>query len=53
MAPPATVIGTANPIPMKTFCSVGFTIPVTMPTTSPLRFSSGPPEFPGLTAASI
>ena len=53
MAPPATSMGTAKPMPMKTFCSVGLTMPVTMPTTCPFRFRSGPPEFPGFTAASI
>jgi len=37
---------------MKTSCFVGLTSAVTMPTTRPFRSSSGPPEFPGLTAAS-
>src|SRR5262249_39364819 len=45
-------IGTAKPMPMNTRCSVGFMIPVTMPTTSPSAVTSGPPELPGLTAAS-
>ena len=33
-------------------CSVGFRMAVTMPTTSPSAVTSGPPELPGLTAAS-
>src|SRR5262249_12198319 len=45
-------MGTAKPMPTKKRWSVGFRIPVTMPTTSPSRVTSGPPEFPGLTAAS-
>ena len=52
-APPAAVeMGTAKPIPMKKPCWEGLASAVTMPTTCPLRLSSGPPELPGLTAAS-
>ena len=52
-APAAVVIGTASPMPMKTSSAVGLIRAVTMPTTWPSRLRSGPPEFPGLTAASI
>ena len=45
-------IGTAKPMPMKTRCRFGFRIAVTMPTTSPSIVTSGPPELPGLAAAS-
>src|SRR6185437_9323581 len=45
-------IGTANPIPMNTPCSLGFRMAVTMPTTSPSIVASGPPELPGFAAAS-
>ena len=45
-------MGTAKPMPMKTVSVVGLARPTTMPTTSPSRFSSGPPELPGFTAAS-
>src|SRR5438876_68369 len=45
-------IGTANPMPMKVPCSPGFKIAVTMPTTLPSIVTSGPPELPGLAAAS-
>ena len=38
---------------MKTSSSVGLTSAVTMPMTWPSRLTSGPPELPGLTAASI
>src|SRR5690606_1321421 len=48
----AVSIGTAKPMPMNTRCSVGFMIAVTMPITSPSAVTSGPPEFPGLAAAS-
>ena len=51
-APTATRMGTANPAPMKTSCSVGLISPMTIPTTRPRRSNSGPPEFPGFTAAS-
>ena len=37
---------------MKKFSSVGLASPVTIPITWPSRFRSGPPELPGLTAAS-
>src|SRR5947209_5246071 len=43
---------TAKPTPLNAGCPVGFTRPVTMPTTSPSLFTSGPPEDPGFTAAS-
>src|SRR6478735_6506928 len=52
MAPAAFSMGTAKPMPMNTCCSVGFSIAVTIPTTSPSVVTSGPPELPGLTAAS-
>ena len=39
-------------MPMKKPCCDGLASAVTMPTTWPLRLSSGPPELPGLTAAS-
>src|SRR5207244_2418552 len=42
---------TANPTPLNAGCPVGLTSPVTIPTTSPSRFTSGPPEDPGFTAA--
>jgi hypothetical protein len=42
----------ANPMPMNTCSSVGFRMAVTMPTTSPSLVTSGPPELPGLAAAS-
>ena len=38
---------------MNTSSSVGLTRAVTIPMTRPSRSSSGPPELPGLTAASI
>ena len=37
---------------MKTSCFVGLISAVTIPTTWPSRLTSGPPELPGLTAAS-
>ena len=52
-APAAVAIGTAKPMPTKRLWSVGLASPVTMPTTWPALLSSGPPELPGLTAASI
>ena len=45
-------MGTARPMPTKTSSLVGLMSAVTMPTTWPSRLSSGPPELPGLTAAS-
>ena len=45
-------IGTAKPMPMKVRASVGLRMAVTMPTTSPSIVTSGPPELPGLAAAS-
>ena len=44
------LIGTANPTPEP---SCGETIAVLMPTTSPRRLKSGPPELPELIAASV
>ena len=41
-------MGMANPIP----CPAGFTAAL-MPTTAPRASSSGPPELPGLIAASV
>src|SRR5260370_36478447 len=47
----ATVFeGMANPTPAYELVSVRMA--VLMPTTSPAMFTSGPPEFPGLIAAS-
>ena len=46
-------MGTASPMPMKTSCLVGLMSAATMPSTRPSRSTSGPPELPGLTAASI
>src|SRR5207237_8019801 len=43
---------TAKPTPLNAGCPVGLTSPVTIPTTSPSLFTSGPPEDPGFTAAS-
>ena len=45
-------MGTAKPMPTKSVWSLGLARPVTMPTTWPALLSSGPPELPGLTAAS-
>ena len=45
-------IGTAKLMPAKSSTPAGLAIPVTIPTTWPWRLTSGPPEFPGLTAAS-
>ena len=45
-------MGTAKPMPTKKLCFVGLRIAVTMPTTSPRAVTSGPPELPGLAAAS-
>ena len=50
--PPAPPIGTAKPMPTKASSRPGLASAVTIPTTCPPRFSSGPPELPGLTAAS-
>jgi hypothetical protein len=43
--------GIANPMPA--FDPEGEMMAVLTPTTLPLESSSGPPEFPGLTAASV
>jgi hypothetical protein len=43
--------GILNPTP--TFDPVGLRIIVLMPTTSPFELRSGPPELPGLIAASV
>src|SRR5580658_65349 len=45
-------MGTANPMPANTWAPDGLARAVTMPTTSPSRLTSGPPELPGFTAAS-
>ena len=45
-------MGTAKPMPIKVRASVGLRMAVTMPTTSPSMVTSGPPELPGLAAAS-
>jgi hypothetical protein len=45
-------IGTAKPMPMKVRWWLGFRMAVTMPTTWPSMVTSGPPELPGLAAAS-
>ena len=45
-------MGTAKPMPMKTRCSDGLRMAVTMPTTSPSAVTRGPPELPGFAAAS-
>ena len=45
-------IGTAKPMPMNEATLFGLRIAVTMPTTSPSTVTSGPPELPGLAAAS-
>ena len=45
-------MGTAKPIPMNVPALVGFASATTMPMVSPLALTSGPPELPGLTAAS-
>ena len=51
-APPAVAIGTAKLMPEKSSTPAGLAIPVTIPTTWPWLLTSGPPEFPGFTAAS-
>ena len=43
--------GTAKPMP--TFPPAGPMIALLMPTISPRRLISGPPEFPGLIGASV
>ncbi len=47
----AMFMGMAKPTPMKP--PVRVAIAVFMPITSPSRFTNGPPEFPGLMAASV
>src|SRR5438128_5932189 len=39
-------------MPANDACPFGFASPLTMPTTSPSRLNSGPPELPGFTDAS-
>ena len=51
MTRPAMLMGMANPIPW--YPPDWETIAVLMPTTSPSRFTSGPPLLPGLMAASV
>ena len=45
-------MGTANPMPANASWPSGSASATTMPTTRPRLSSSGPPELPGLTAAS-
>ena len=47
----AMLTGMAKPMPMLP--PVRVAMAVFMPTTSPRRFTSGPPELPGLMAASV
>ena len=47
------LIGTAKPTPMLPSARPLLMMAVFMPMTSPRRFSSGPPELPGLMAASV
>ena len=47
------LLGTANPMPMFPSARPLVKIIVFMPMTSPRRLSSGPPELPGLMAASV
>ena len=47
------LIGTAKPMPMLPARCASVKIAVFMPITSPRTFSSGPPELPGLIAASV
>ena len=47
----AVLIGMAKPMPA--LCPTLEAIMVLMPITSPCKFSSGPPELPGLMAASV
>src|SRR6185312_12098310 len=51
-APAAASIGSAKPMPAKVREPLGLTMAVTIPTTSPSASTSGPPELPGLAAAS-
>jgi len=48
----AVLMGMANPMP-ELWSAPFEAIMVLMPMTSPLEFSSGPPELPGLMAASV
>ena len=50
---PPRFVGDAKPMPTNTLAPVGFSMAVLMPMTSPRLFSSGPPELPGLIAASV
>jgi len=45
------LIGIAKPTPW--FAPFRVAMAVLMPTTSPFRLTSAPPEFPGLIAASV
>ena len=47
------LLGTAKPMPMFPSVCVLVMIAVFMPITSPRTFRSGPPELPGLIAASV
>ena len=48
-----TVFAESMLIAKPTFCASAAAIAVLMPTTSPSAFTSGPPELPGLIAASV
>ena len=48
----AVLMGMANPIPEDWLAPL-FAIIVVIPMTSPREFSSGPPELPGFTDASV
>src|SRR6478735_5818039 len=52
VAPSAAPIGTAKPMPDQESSLPGSAIETTTPTTAPWLLISGPPELPGLTAAS-
>ncbi|MNY57773.1 hypothetical protein D3C86_1940330 [compost metagenome] len=47
----ASSVGTEKPMPIEP--PVGEMIAVLMPMTSPFMLKSGPPELPGLIAASV
>ena len=49
----ASFIGIAKPIPIFDILLSGLYIDWLIPITSPAEFSSGPPEHPGLIAASV
>ena len=49
----ASLIGTAKPMPIFEILLSGLYIDWLIPITSPRIFIIGPPEFPGLIAASV